>query len=238
MELSERLGLCPGRERIVSIVGAGGKTTLMYALAGEYARRGLRVVAGTTTHILRPAADGRVAVVCDGDPGALERALAGGRIAVAGTPARGAPGKLAAPAPETLAWLAAHTDALFLEADGSRRLPVKFPNPTEPVIPEGTGRVIAVAGLSALGRPFDEVCHRAPLAREALGIPEGASVTPGIIARLLLAGYGRFSPTVLLNQADTPALREQGEQAAALLRAGGVEKVLILSLRQEAEITC
>lgn len=91
MELSERLGLCPGRERIVSIVGAGGKTTLMYALAGEYARRGLRVGAGTTTHILRPAADGRVAVVCDGDPGALERALAGGRIAVAGTPARGAP---------------------------------------------------------------------------------------------------------------------------------------------------
>ena len=141
-------------------------------------------------------------------------------------------------APETLAWLAAHTDALFLEADGSRRLPVKFPNSTEPVIPEGTGRVIAVAGLSALGRPFDEVCHRAPLAREALGIPEGASVTPGIIARLLLAGYGRFSPTVLLNQADTPALREQGEQAAALLRAGGIEKVLILSLRQEAEITC
>ena len=230
MELSERLGLCPGRERIVSIVGAGGKTTLMYALAGEYARRGLRVGAGTTTHILRPAADGRVAVVCDGDPGALERALADGRIAVAGTPARGAPGKLAAPAPETLAWLAAHTDALFLEADGSRRLPVKFPNSTEPVIPDGTGRVIAVAGLSALGRPFDEVCHRAPLAREALGIPEGASV--------LLAGYGRFSPTVLLNQADTPNLREQGEQTAALLRAGGIEKVLILSLRQEAEITC
>lgn len=63
-------------------------------------------------------------------------------------------------------------------------------------------------------------------------------MTPGIIARLLLAGYGRFSPTVLLNQADTPALREQGEQAAALLRAGGIEKVLILSLRQEAEITC
>lgn len=97
MELSERLGLCPGRERIVSIVGAGGKTTLMYALAGEYARRGLRVGAGTTTHILRPAGRRRVAVVCDGDPGALERALAGGRIAVAGTPARGAPGKLAAP---------------------------------------------------------------------------------------------------------------------------------------------
>lgn len=238
MELSERLGLCPGRERIVSIVGAGGKTTLMYALAGEYARRGLRVGAGTTTHILRPAGRRPRRGRLRRRSRRAERALAGGRIAVAGTPARGAPGKLAAPAPETLAWLAAHTDALFLEADGSRRLPVKFPNSTEPVIPEGTGRVIAVAGLSALGRPFDEVCHRAPLAREALGIPEGASVTPGIIARLLLAGYGRFSPTVLLNQADTPALREQGEQAAALLRAGGIEKVLILSLRQEAEITC
>ena len=104
------------------------------------------------------------------------------------------------------------------------------------LVPALTGPLNArTAPLTIL---LDEVCHRAPLAREALGIPEGASVTPGIIARLLLAGYGRFSPTVLLNQADTPALREQGEQAAALLRAGGIEKVLILSLRQEAEITC
>lgn len=238
MALSERLGLLPGREKIVAIAGAGGKTTLMYALANEYLHRGLRVGVGTTTHILRPAADGCVAVVCDGDPAALERALAEGRIAVAGTPARGAPGKLAAPAPETLAWLAAHTDALFLEADGSKRLPVKFPNATEPVIPPGTGRVIVVAGLSALGRPMDEACHRASLARETLGIPKGASVTPETIARLLLVGYGRYSPAVLLNQADTPALRAQGEEIAALLHAGGVSSVAILSLRQEAETIC
>lgn len=39
---------------IISIVGGGGKTTLMYTLANCYAEKGMRVVATTTTHIRRP----------------------------------------------------------------------------------------------------------------------------------------------------------------------------------------
>ena len=42
---------------LISIVGAGGKTTTMYTLARELARQGRRVVTTTTTQIFMPTQD-------------------------------------------------------------------------------------------------------------------------------------------------------------------------------------
>jgi len=47
-------GLIPGDERIIAIAGAGGKTSLMFALAHAFQRRGIRVITTTTTRILLP----------------------------------------------------------------------------------------------------------------------------------------------------------------------------------------
>lgn len=38
----------------VSLVGAGGKTTLMFILADFCCKRGMKVLVSTTTHILKP----------------------------------------------------------------------------------------------------------------------------------------------------------------------------------------
>ena len=55
MKLIELLGLeSPG---VVCLVGSGGKTSLMYALAAEAAADGLTAVVTTTTKIFRPAPD-------------------------------------------------------------------------------------------------------------------------------------------------------------------------------------
>ena len=40
--------------RIISIVGAGGKTSTMYDLAEELAKKGARVLITTSTHIAKP----------------------------------------------------------------------------------------------------------------------------------------------------------------------------------------
>ena len=37
----------------ISLVGGGGKTTLLYALARHYSAQGQRVLVSTTTHIWR-----------------------------------------------------------------------------------------------------------------------------------------------------------------------------------------
>lgn len=224
--LTRKLGI-GAQHRVISIVGSGGKTTLLYALARECAAAGDKTVLTTTTHILQP---------CEPDfllSSGLQIPLPSGRIIVAGTPAPN--GKLSAPSAAVMDSICKNADRVLIEADGSRMLPVKFPSSTEPVIVPGCNLVIAVAGLSALGKPLQAVCHRALLAQETLGLLPDEPVTPEIIAKLLLAGYRRWNPVVLLNQADHEFEQSQAEQAAKRLRAGGIERILILSLRQEVK---
>ena len=66
---------------IVSLVGGGGKTTLLYAMADHCARKGWRVVVMTTTHIRQSAA------YYAPDDAALTTLWQAGHYAVIGTPA-------------------------------------------------------------------------------------------------------------------------------------------------------
>ena len=201
---------------VVSLVGGGGKTTLLYALSEHCARRGWRVLAGTTTHIRQPKQN---FAATDADVKAL---WAAGAFAVLGTP--DGSGKLTAPPPRQLEHWMEQADAVFLEADGAKLLPCKAPAAHEPVILPESDIVLAVAGLSALGRPLREVCFRLEQACALLGAAPETLLTPELLARLLaseqggrkLVGDRRFS--VVLNQADAPARIAAGEQTLALLR--------------------
>ena len=53
MGIWEQLGLDMARHRMVALVGAGGKTSTLYALARQAEDSGRTVVVTTTTHILR-----------------------------------------------------------------------------------------------------------------------------------------------------------------------------------------
>ena len=79
---------------VVSLVGGGGKTTLLYAFARHCAAKGWRVLVSTTTHIRQPGENYAA------DEAALASLWAAGRYAVAGVPAE--QGKLTALPPEPL----------------------------------------------------------------------------------------------------------------------------------------
>ena len=150
MDISALLAVEKG---VTALIGGGGKTTLMYTLAEELRRRGT-VVVTTSTHIQRPE---QYPVLLSGGAAAVSAALAAhGAVCVAGETAEG---KLCAPALsfETLAALA---DFVLVEADGSRRLPLKAHAPHEPVIPANTRRTVYVVGADGFGRPIRQVCHR------------------------------------------------------------------------------
>ena len=128
---------------IVSLVGGGGKTTLLYAMADHCARKGWQVLVTTTTHIRQPAA-------CYApDDAALTALWQAGRYAVIGTPAEN--GKLTLPPPQLLRRMA-QADAVFIEADGAKHYPCKVPAAHEPVLLPQSDIVLALAGLSALDR--------------------------------------------------------------------------------------
>lgn len=216
--------------RVISIVGSGGKTTLLYSLAREFARLGKRVAVTTTTHIFRPD-ETDLPVFTNGMP-----SLVPSRIAVVGTPTGEKLSSLPAP---LLDQLARSADVLLIESDGSRRLPVKFPRSGEPVLIPQTDQVLLVAGLSALGRPAHEVCHRWELARETLGMEENSLISPEWMARLLIQGYGSISPRpqVVLNQADTLSDSKLGDDVRQYLLPH-FSQVSILSLHQEVTSPC
>lgn len=202
---------------VVSLVGGGGKTTLLYAMAAHCASQGWKVLVTTTTHILCPA-DGTLAQT----DAQLQALWARGSYAVVGTPAPG--GKLTAPAADQLAAWMDQADGVFIEADGAKHFPCKAPAEQEPVLLPQSDIVLAVAGLSALGHPLKECCFRLEQACMLLGVPPEACLTPELLAQLLASEQGGRKRVgsrafyAVLNQADTPQRQLLGKQTLCVLQ--------------------
>lgn len=196
----EEAGLLGPDSRVICLVGAGGKTSTLFALAESYAARGFSVAVTTTTHMGKPRSP-IVTREADLRPAA-------GRVTFCAEPVENAE-KVKGPGfvdklPELF-------DVVLIEADGSRRLPIKVPASYEPVLPDTCDTVLVLAGLSALGRPLGEVCHRLEHALELLDKTPEDPVTEEDIGRLLLEGYARpflqkYQGGIVLNQADSPEL--------------------------------
>lgn len=222
-------GVPPVPKKVVSFVGAGGKTTFLFSLAHELAEQGYRVAVTTTTRIFRPDAGQSRYVVTDGSLQSIEQALADGGLVTVGVPAEG--GKLAAPAEEVLHYLQRAADFLLIEADGSRCLPVKVPRAGEPVLFSGTNAVAAICGMRCQGEAVGSVCHRAELAQELLGVQAEHCLTPQDVAELLYRSYAGCAEevTFVLNQADNIYLRKQAAETARYLLGLGAKRVLVSS---------
>ena len=145
---------------IIAVVGSGGKTTLIKKLAEQYRAEGKSVLVTTTTHMF---IEEDTLLTDDADN--ILRALEESGYAMAGIPAGI---KFRALSPETFRAVCAQADVVLVEADGSKHMPLKFPNATEPVIPENTDEIIVVCGLNALGQKAKEVCHRLELVKNCL----------------------------------------------------------------------
>lgn len=186
---------------ITSFVGGGGKTSSMLALGTELAEQGIRVILTTTTRILpfhQPLAE---------------------HLSCIGVLAEN--GKLKSVADPD--GLKQQCDILLIEADGSRGLPFKAPAAHEPVITAGTGLVIAVLGLTGIGKPIAEVCHRPKQVCSVLKSRPNDPMTPEKAAALLMSSDGLYKQAehrrfaVILNQADGEAEQDAGQRIAALL---------------------
>ena len=194
----EALPFLREKGHVVSLVGGGGKTTLLYGMARLCAAEGQRVLVSTTTHIQRPSANYAP------DEAVRDALWQAGTYAVAGSPAG--------------------ADTVLLEADGAKHRPCKAPAAHEPVLLPESDIVLAVAGLSALGRPLAEVCFRLDAACALLGVPPEASLTPERLAKLLASGAGGRKNVgtrafyVILNQADDAPCRAAGERTLAILK--------------------
>lgn len=205
MQLAAMLAVTRG---VTAIIGSGGKTTLMYTLARELSRDA-RVIVCTTTHIFPP---NDMPCLLSPTEREIRTALDAAPLICVG--ARTKEGKLSAPELPFSA-LKSLSDYVLVEADGSRRLPVKAHAPYEPVIPAEANQTICVLGLSGLMQPIRQSVHRPERYAENLGVGTDELVTPELAARHLR--LEALHTRVFLNQADTPVLMALGRRLAAEL---------------------
>ena len=195
---------------VTAIIGSGGKTTLLRTLSGELPGR---VLLCTSTHF-QGYAD--LPTVLDPTEPDLRKALAAHPIICAA--GRSPTGKLVdCGLPyETLADLA---DFVLVEADGSRRRPLKAHALHEPVIPPCTRQVICVVGLSGLHRPVSEVVHRPELFCPLVGCTPEDEATPERVARALVQEH--LADTYFLNQAESGSALQDAKIIASHLKSQG-----------------
>jgi len=216
------------REReIISLIGGGGKTTLMFALGRELATRRKGLLLTTTTKIRNPEPSdefalflsARVEKVTEWIGENLDRnrylliaqdKLDNGKLQ--GIPPNWTFGLFSIPG----------VSCMIIEADGAAGRPLKAPREGEPVVPPDTTLLIPMVGIDALGKPLQEdYVFRSRIASEILGQPEGTVITEGMIATLVVASLQNMPENArivpFLNKVDLPDGMNKGRTLARIL---------------------
>ena len=236
-----------GAREHVAVVGGGGKSTLCFALAQALMEGGAKVISSTTTkvrqaearaypHLLVPAPHGP-------DLEAAKRALdESGNVfmgqafvehaKIDGVPAAMADDFFTLP----------YVDHVIVEADGAAGRPLKAPASYEPVIPESVTVVIAVMGLSALGKTMGpKLVFRPELFKALTGLKEGDILDPKGVTKAFdeTAGLFKNAPArarrmVFLNQLDMLSDRLAAQDLARLLLSEQpvIERVVLGSFQK------
>ncbi|UCD58369.1 MAG: putative selenium-dependent hydroxylase accessory protein YqeC [Candidatus Hydrogenedentota bacterium] len=232
---------------VLSLVGAGGKTTFMLSLARELAAAGNTVLTTTTTKILMPAKEQSTSMVISADPVQVI-AKAGNllhryRHITAAREHLASQGKLAGFEPDVInrLWETKMFRWILVEADGAAQRPLKAPASHEPVIPPCSTLIVAVVGLDVIGKSLDDRwVFRSQLYSQMTGVPPGSPVTERSVATMILHDKGLMKgcPSdarryVLLNKAEDEHTFRAGRRIGSLLWQDGkgrLEKVLIGSM--------
>lgn len=184
--LIKALEINPQKHRLIGVVGAGGKTSLIFELARELKDIGLHVAVTMTTHMEKQEKYGFQPI---------------------GVPCENEQLKIRGISPRAPAALLDTYDVVLVEADGSRHLPFKVPAGHEPVLPERAELIIGVAGASAIGQPFYQACCRAELACKRFHCCLEDRITFSHLVESLAAPWGQKKDVIcdyrfVVNQID------------------------------------
>ena len=243
-----RKALDVNRGDIVSLVGAGGKTTTMHGLARELASVGWRVVTTTTT-MIRLEERSEQTILEPQETRLLQKVEAAlerhSHITVA-TGLTEDEGKLRGVGPSLVDEMVGlpTVDAVIVEADGAKGRSLKAPAVYEPVIPSATSILVPVAAIDALGQRLgDKIAHRPEIVARLVGVELGQVITPEIICSILIHPEGgmknapdqaRVIP--LINKVTAGKMKPASEIAQLLLTSSRVQRVLLGTVSEEDPI--
>lgn len=209
-------------DTVISIVGAGGKTSLMFLLAQAFQKQKLHVISTTTTRILKPTNQQTHGVFLFEDDDFYNRLNACLHLHHHATVAQSIVSegdKLRGMRCADVDQLLQHSFAkrIIIEADGARQLAFKAPGENEPVVPETTDVYVSVFGLDSIGKPLDDTnVFRAELVSSRTGLQMGKRITPLAVAKLAIhpKGFLKYCPDkarsyIFFNKMDIPDGRKK-----------------------------
>jgi probable selenium-dependent hydroxylase accessory protein YqeC len=238
---------------VISLVGAGGKTTLMFRLARDLSKKGA-ILTTTTTKIRVPSSDESSDVIfASTAPELLDQAkMLLKKSTRVFTAAKGINDdqKLLGLKPEVIdrVWQSGIFNWIIVEADGAAQRPFKAPAHHEPVIAGSSKWVIALAGLDVVGRLLEEsTVFRSKLFSKMTGIGMGEPITEGALAIVLARKNGimKGSPLsarkiIFLNKADLAGKLNVGRKVLLSLKACrecNIDRVVIGQVKFEPAVT-
>jgi len=245
-----RDALSIGDKGVISLVGAGGKTSLMYSLARELVSAGKRVLTTTTTKIFVPTSEESPVTIVSRVPEeivAKAKALVGeySHMTV-GSDYLQNHHKLKGLEPSTIEYVLRSDifDFIIIEADGAARRSLKACAPHEPVVPLFTDCIVSLMGLDVVAKPLtEEWVFRSSIFSHIAGLKRMQSVSESAIASAMLHDMSLVADTgpesmkiAFLNKADNLKALKAGEGIAALLEKKGktiFHKIVIAKLRPE-----
>lgn len=224
----ENIGIAKGD--IVSIIGSGGKTTLLRALSKTIAKD-LRVAALTTTKILYPKQEDYTEVFV----GIKESPVHIEKPGVYYFANEYSGDKLSGLSKELFWEVKRTTDIMIIEADGSAGKPIKGWAGYEPVIVDGTTVTIGIIPITAIGQNIDdETIHRLPLFLRLTGGKKGDVINRQHFIDIINQQEGLFrnakgKSVLYISQADNEAARLQAEGMIPAIRED-IDKIIIGSV--------
>ena len=213
----------------IGFVGAGGKSSLLYALAQFYAPF-YRTLVMTSTQIHCPEW-GQYATT----EAKVKALWEQGRYAVIGAYLENE--KIGPLAIQDRTVFSQQAEIILVEADGAKGKWCKVPSTKEPVIWESMDIIVAVIGMQAIGSKLKERCFRLPELTSFLKVTASHRLTVEEVARIIThpSGgrkcIGKRPFFIIGNQCDTTKQLKQAVRLQLLLEEKGEKNIMFTTFR-------
>jgi len=242
---------------VISLFGAGGKTSLMFELVKQLEKSGKRVLTTTTTKIFMPKkCHSPVTIVEENINQFIKKAKSTLKEYYHFSAASNydpASNKLKGLTLQFIhkLWQARLFDWIIVETDGAKQKPLKASNLYEPVIPKDTSHLILVTGLDSIGKPLDDNhVHRPEIFSDNTGLGIGKLVDEQSIAKSIGIEMAKTQTLcnpqfniLFLNKADTFKRQTIAKKIAKLAHNitcdkadSKIDRIIIASLKDKVVV--
>ncbi|UCD38722.1 MAG: putative selenium-dependent hydroxylase accessory protein YqeC [Fidelibacterota bacterium] len=211
------------RDICVAVIGAGGKTSLLFRLGRELSRKYQKVLLTALTRMQYPVDLEPVIASEVADPDLSKLFRKGAPLFLMGS--RESDAKLAGLSVAELDLARKQADICLFECDGARGLSLKAHHGNDPDVPRCATHVIIVVGADAVGTSLREgLVHRPDVFKRQWGIDDDTVIGAEFVAQVVTSSRGYVSKIpqevehiYFVNKQDTHPV--EAEQVARAIKA-------------------